>query len=66
MKSFRRKDDAVDPPTGLSRNAERNFRNERRSNATHASTADPDARLHRKPDGQPSRLCFMGHRFCQL
>jgi len=50
-----------DPPTGSSRNAEHNFRNEKRSNATHASTTDPDARLYRKSDGQPSRLCFMGH-----
>jgi transposase len=61
MKSFRRKDGADDPPSGPSRNAGRNFRNEKRSNATHASTTDPDARLYRKSDGQPSRLCFMGH-----
>jgi transposase len=61
MKSFRRKDGVDDPPSGPSRNAGRNFRNEKRSNATHASTTDPDARLYRKSDGQPSRLCFMGH-----
>ena len=59
MKSFRRKDDGGDPPAG--RNAERDFRGERRSNATHASTTDADARLFRKGDGQSSRLCFMGH-----
>jgi hypothetical protein len=40
---------------------ERNFRNENRSNETHASTTDPDARLYRKADGRGSRLCFMGH-----
>ena len=61
MKSYRRKDGADDPPSGSGRNAERNFRNEKRSNATHASTTDPDARLYRKSNGQPSRLCFMGH-----
>ena len=61
MKSFRRKDGVDDQPSGPSRNAGRNFRNEKRSNATHASTTDPDARLYRKSDGQPSRLCFMGH-----
>ena len=61
MKSFRRKDGTDDPPSGGGRNAERNFRNERRSNDTHVSTTDPDARLYRKSDGQPSRLCFMGH-----
>jgi transposase len=61
MKSFRRKDGTDDPPSGPGRNAERNFRNETRSNDTHASTTDPDARLYRKSAGQPARLCFMGH-----
>jgi transposase len=61
MKSFRRKNGQDDPPSGPGRNAERNSRNEKRSNDTHASTTDPDARLYRKSDGQPSRLCFMGH-----
>jgi len=60
MKSFRPKDGSGDPP-GPGRNGERNFRKEKRSNKTHASTTDPDARLYRKSDGQPSRLCFMGH-----
>ena len=50
MKSFRRKDDGGDPPAG--RNAERDFRGERCSNATHASTTDADARLFRKGEGQ--------------
>ena len=60
MKSFRRKDGGDgDPPAG--RNAERDFRGERRSNATHASTTDGDARLFRKGNGQSSRLCYMGH-----
>jgi transposase len=61
MKSFRRKDGADEPPTGPGRNAERNFHGERRSNDTHASTTDPDARLYRKSKGQPARLCYMGH-----
>jgi IS5 family transposase len=61
MKSFRRKDGADDPPTGPGRNAERNFHGETRSNDTHASTTDPDARLYRKSKGQPARLCYMGH-----
>src|SRR5436190_6025157 len=50
MKSFRPKDggapDQKDPPQG--RNPEINFRGEKRSNETHASTTDPDARLYRK------------------
>ena len=61
MKSFRRKDGADEPPAGPGRNAERDFRGDKRSNETHASTTDPDARLYRKSNGQPSRLCFMGH-----
>ena len=60
MKSFRRKDGGDgDAPSG--RNAERDFRGERRSNATHASVTDGDARLFRKAKGQSSRLCYMGH-----
>ena len=60
MKSFRPKDGSGEPPEG-GRNGERNFHKEKRSNETHASTTDPDARLYRKGNGQESRLCFMGH-----
>lgn len=60
MKSFRPKDGSGDPPSP-GRNGERSFHNEKRSNDTHASTTDPDARLYRKADGRESRLCFMGH-----
>jgi transposase len=61
MKSFRPKDGGGgDPPDG-GRNGEQNFRGEKRSNETHESTTDPDARLYRKGDGRESRLCYMGH-----
>src|SRR5881628_4065365 len=60
MKSFRPKDGSGEPPDG-GRNGERNFRREKRSNETHASTTDVDAKLYRKGDGQESRLCYMGH-----
>ncbi len=60
MKSFRPKDGSGAPPDS-GRNGERNFRREKRSNETHASTTDPDAKLYRKGDGQESRLCYMGH-----
>jgi transposase len=60
MKSFRPKDGSGEPPSP-GRNGERNFHNEKRSNETHTSTTDPDARLYRKSDGRESRLCFMGH-----
>jgi transposase len=60
MKSFRPKDGSGDPPAG-GRNGEQNFRGEKRSNETHESTTDPDARLYRKGNGQESRLCYMAH-----
>lgn len=60
MKSFQPRNGSGEPPSP-GRNGERNFRKEKRSNATHVSTTDPDAQLFRKGDGQSSRLCFMGH-----
>lgn len=60
MESFRPKDEGNDEPPGPGRNAERDFRGKKRSNQTHSSTTDPDAKLYRKADGQPSRLAFMG------
>ena len=42
-------------------NAGRDFRGEKRGNATHASTTDPDARLFKKARGQAARLCHMAH-----
>lgn len=59
MKSFRPNDGSGAPPDP-GRNGERDFRKEKRSNETHASTY-PDSRLYRKADGRESRLCFMGH-----
>ena len=49
------------PMTRRDRNAEVDFRGQRRTNATHASTSDPDARLFRKSQGTGAMLCFMGH-----
>jgi transposase len=43
------------------RNAAADFKGEKRSNATHASTTDPDAMLYRKGPGMESKLCFIGH-----
>ena len=63
QKSFRRKDGSDDtgPDGPAGRNAERNFRGEKRSNETHQSTTDPEARLARKSRGSESRLAYMGH-----
>ena len=61
LKSFRRKDGSDSDPDGPGRNAERGFKNEKRSNETHQSTTDPEARLYKKGDGQPAKLCYLGH-----
>ena len=37
------------------------FHGERRSNETHQSTTDPEARLYRKGSGQPAKLCYGAH-----
>ena len=60
MKSFRPKDGSGEPPAP-GRNGEVDFRGEPRSNDTHASTTDPDARLYKKAAGQAAKLCHMGH-----
>jgi transposase len=61
MKSFIANDGSSEPPSGTGRNAERNFRGEKRMNETHSSTTDPDARLFRKAAGKEAKLCYMGH-----
>lgn len=63
LKSFRKKGGkGGDGGTaGPGRNAEVDFRGEKRSNKTHESTTDPEAKLYRKGDRQPANLCFMAH-----
>ena len=60
MKSLRAKDGSSEPPDP-GRNGEQHFRGEKRSNATHASTTDPEAKLHRKGIGKEAKLSFLGH-----
>lgn len=59
-KSFKRKDGPPEPPCE-GRNPEVDFRKEKRSNATHQSTTDPEARSYRKSEGAPAQLCYIGH-----
>src|SRR5216683_3329830 len=59
-KSFKPKDGSGAPP-GRGRNGERDFHGERRTNDSHASSTDPDARLYRKGRGKEAKLSFMGH-----
>jgi transposase len=54
QKSFQRKGGGPDDDG-------RDFRGQTRSNETHASTTDPDARLYRKATGAESRLAYLGH-----
>ncbi len=61
QKSFKRKDGEAPPPADDPGNPTVDFWGERRSNATHASTTDPEARLARKGDGQPAILAYRGH-----
>src|SRR5437667_10494421 len=60
MKSCRPKDGSGEPPAP-GRNGERDFHGEKRSNQTHASITDPNARLYRKGPGQPAKLAYLGH-----
>jgi transposase len=55
-KSFRKKDEPKEPPEGP-----KSFHGENRTNDTHQSTTDPDARLYRKGLGKEAKLSFMGH-----
>jgi transposase len=59
QKSFRPKDEP--PKDGGPRNPSIDFRNQQRSNETHASTTDPDARLVKKSRAVASQLGYHGH-----
>jgi transposase len=64
-KSFKTKNDDETPPRiggcVKVKNAAANFRGEKRTNDTHASTTDPDARLYKKSAGSASKLGYLGH-----
>lgn len=60
-KSVRPKDGPRSDPPDDPGNPTVNFRGERRTNATHQSTTDPEARLAKKGPGQPAKLAYHGH-----
>lgn len=61
-KSFRPKDGSGGgPAVPAGRNAEANFHGQKRNNLTHRSSTDPEARLARKSNAAPAKLCFAGH-----
>ena len=59
QKSFQPRDQ--DPPAAGGGNPTVNFHGQRRTNATHQSTTDPDARLYKKARGREARLGYLGH-----
>jgi transposase len=61
QKSFQPKAGGETPPPEGGSNPEVNFRGEKRSNATHQSTTDPDARLYKKAKGREAKLGYLGH-----
>src|SRR5215469_366902 len=60
QKSFRRKDGKDESSPDDPGNPTVNFHGEKRSNDTHQSTTDPDARLARKSGGHEAKLCYCG------
>jgi transposase len=61
MKSFVAKDGSGEPPPSSGRNSERDFHGEKRSNDTHASTTEPEAKLYKKGKGKEAKLSYIGN-----
>jgi transposase len=61
LKSFRKKDTKKTPPPDDPGNPSVDFHGEKRSNETHESTTDPEARLARKGQGKEAKLAFAQH-----
>ena len=61
QKSFQRKDESEKPPPDDPGNPTVDFHGERRSNETHESTTDADARLARKSGGHEAKLAYCGN-----
>jgi transposase len=61
LKSFKRKDGTKNEPPDDPGNPTVDFHGEKRSNETHASTTDPEAKLARKSKGTQAKLCFSAH-----
>jgi transposase len=65
LKSFQRKDGKPPAPPDDPGNATVNFHGEKRSNQTHESKTDPDARLARKGRGKKAKLSYNGNLFVE-
>jgi len=64
LKSFRAKDGSDEPPAP-GRNGARQFHGETRTNDTHASTTDPEAKLYRKSNSAAAKLSYIGHALAE-
>lgn len=60
-KSFVPKDGPPPPSSGSDSNREVDFKGQKRSNDTHASSSDPEARLYAKSNKQESLPAYLGH-----
>lgn len=60
-KSFKPKGHDAGGDGSAGRNAEVQWHGQKRSNDTHASTTDPEARLYRKSNNTAAQLCYAGH-----
>ncbi len=66
QKSFKKKQGASPkPPADDAGNPSMDFRGEKRTNDTHASTTDRDARLFKKTQGQEAKLGYLGHLWAE-
>lgn len=61
QKSFKKKGSDSGNSSNDPGNPDVDFKGEKRSNETHQSTTDPDARLYKKGTNQESKLCYLGH-----
>lgn len=67
FKSFQKKEDdgkktkSKDDDDTNGRNGGVDFKGEQRTNQTHESKSDPEAKIYKKSKGATAKLCFMGH-----
>jgi transposase len=61
QKSFQKKDNGESGKPTDSNNGGVDFHGEQRTNQTHESKTDPDARLYKKGKGKEAKLCYAGH-----
>jgi transposase len=61
QKSFQKKEGGDSGNATGAGNGSVDFHGEQRTNDTHESTTDPDARLYRKGKGKEAKLCYAGH-----